>query len=84
MARTIKFTASGCCSALGNFASGDIARNIDDALAAHLVDEARCAKYLPLVKAPPAAEPAAAPAPKRQRKDAAAPTEQPAATDKDD
>lgn len=53
MAKSIEFTASGSCSALGNFAPGTIVRNIDDALADHLVKEAMCAKYLP------AAQPAA-------------------------
>ena len=45
MAKTIEFTASGSCNALGNFAPGGIARNIPDELADHLVKEARCAKY---------------------------------------
>ena len=60
MSKSIKFIASGSCSALGNFASGDIARNVDDALADHLVNEAMCAEYL---QAPKAAAPAPAPAP---------------------
>ena len=51
MSKSIKFTASGSSSVLGNFAPGDIARNIPDAMAAHLVNEALCAKYLP--DAPP-------------------------------
>ena len=62
MAKSIKFTSSGSCSALGNFAPGDIARNIPDALADHLVREAMCAQYLaasaaavvPVPSAPPA------------------------------
>lgn len=61
MAKSIKFIASGSCSALGNFASGDIARNVDDALASHLVNEAFCAEYLP----PAAQSPAQAPAPEQ-------------------
>ena len=69
MARNIEFTASGSCSALGNFESGDIARNVDDALAAHLVDEVGCAKYSPAVKV---AEQPEKPAVKRTRKSSAA------------
>ena len=55
MAKSIKFTASGSCSALGNFAPGDQARNIPDDLANHLVNEAMCAQYL----TPPGQQPAA-------------------------
>lgn len=51
----IKFTKNGCCSALGNFAPGDLARVPQD-LADHLVNEAGCARYAA------AAAPAAAPA----------------------
>lgn len=43
--KQIKFTANGCCTWLGNFEAGDIARVSDEA-AAHLVDEARCAVYV--------------------------------------
>jgi len=46
MAKSIKFTASGSCSALGNFAPGDVYRNLPDALADHLVKEAMCAKFI--------------------------------------
>lgn len=53
MTASIKFTTSGACTELGGFAPGDIARNVSDALARHLVEEARCAKYLQH----PAAEP---------------------------
>jgi hypothetical protein len=52
--KSIEFTAAGCCNALGNFASGDIARNVDAALADHLVNEVGCAKWL---EAPKPAEP---------------------------
>lgn len=51
----IKFIVSGACSAVGGFAPGDIARIPAD-LAKHLVEEAKCAKY---VEAPAKAEPAA-------------------------
>lgn len=57
MAKSIEFTASGSCSALGNFAPGTIARNIPDGLADHLVKEAMCAKYLAGPAAAPAAQP---------------------------
>lgn len=56
MAKNIRFTASGSCSALGNFAPGDQARNIPDALAHHLVHEAMCAQYLAAPGQPPAVE----------------------------
>lgn len=42
--KKIVFTATGCCSAIGNFAPGDTAR-LGDAIARHLVEEAGCAKY---------------------------------------
>ena len=69
MAKSIRFIASGSCNALGNFASGDIARNVDDGLADHLVKEAMCAEYLALAKPSPAppADPAIPPS-KRGRK----------------
>jgi hypothetical protein len=41
----VKFTVFGCCSAIGNFEPGDTAR-ISAAMAKHLVEEARCAKYV--------------------------------------
>ena len=63
---SIQFTASGSCSALGNFEPGDIARNIPDALAEHLVKEASCAKYFGTTVQ--AATPAAADKPARARK----------------
>jgi hypothetical protein len=53
----IKFTVFGCCSAIGNFEPGDTAR-VSAEMAAHLVDEARCAKYVtPAVQAEQPAEP---------------------------
>jgi hypothetical protein len=53
----IKFTVFGCCSAIGNFEPGDTAR-VDAAMARHLVEEARCAKYIEVAPpATPATEP---------------------------
>lgn len=76
MSKSIEFTTSGSCNALGGFASGGIARNIPDDLADHLVNEAQCAKYwtskAPAPAAPPwppEAEPAKKPA-KAKSKDA--------------
>lgn len=70
MAKSIKFIASGSSSALGNFAPGDIARNIPDALADHLVKEAACAQYLAAGPAPvlpvPPTEPKAQPRARRK------------------
>lgn len=60
MPKDIKFTASGSSNQLGNFGPGDIARNLPDALADHLVKEAMCAEYLKQAVAPvasPAADP---------------------------
>jgi hypothetical protein len=64
----IKFKAGGHSHALGNFAAGDIARGIPEALARHLVEEANAADYLQPVKAAdPTIAPVDAPA-KRTRK----------------
>jgi hypothetical protein len=64
----IKFKAGGHSHALGNFAAGDIARGIPEALARHLVEEANAADYLQPVKAAePSVVPAESPA-KRTRK----------------
>lgn len=52
MPKDIKFIASGSCSALGNFADGDIARNLPDDLADHLVNEASCARFLERIEVP--------------------------------
>lgn len=41
----IKFTTTGACSAVGGFMPGDTAR-LPAALAAHLVNEVKCAKYI--------------------------------------
>jgi hypothetical protein len=57
MPKSIEFTAQGSSSLLGNFSRGDIARNIPDALADHLVNEAKCAKFLPEVVKAKAADP---------------------------
>ena len=64
----IKFKASGHSHALGNFAAGDIARGIPEALARHLVEEANAADYLKPVKAQAPAEPADEAPAKRTRK----------------
>ena len=67
--RRIEFTTYGSAHAVGGFAPGMIAR-IDDETARHLVDEARCARYLdaaPAVTPGPTPEPAKA-APKRRTK----------------
>jgi len=49
----IKFTASGANSAIGGFVPGDLVR-VSAAMAKHLVEEIRVAKY---AEAAPAAEP---------------------------
>jgi hypothetical protein len=41
----IKFTTFGASSAIGSFAPGDLLR-CSEATARHLVDEAKCAKYV--------------------------------------
>ena len=41
----VKFTASGCSAATGNFAPGDIAR-VSAEVANHFVNEAGCAVYV--------------------------------------
>lgn len=55
----IEFRQSGHCTAVGNFAPGDRAR-VPQALARHLVEEVKCAKYSqpPVVAAPVEARPA--------------------------
>lgn len=75
MPTSIKFTTSGACSALGGFAPGDVARNVPDALARHLVEEARCAKYL----TPAAPAPEKALRPRKPKPAAATPADQAAA-----
>lgn len=45
MLTQIKFTKLGCCSAIGNFEPGDVAR-IESAMAKHLVEEADVATYV--------------------------------------
>lgn len=59
MQRTIKFKAPTWHSTLGSFGSGDIGRNIDPAMAAHLVENG-IADYADIE---PAAEPVQTPAP---------------------
>lgn len=41
---SIRFTKTGCCSAIGNFEPGDVAR-VSEGMARHLVDEAMVANY---------------------------------------
>lgn len=71
----IKFIRQGSNSMLGGFSSGDTAR-VSEALAAHLVNEAKVAEYVQAKPAAPAAEEQPAPAaedkPSRSRKKAAA------------
>jgi hypothetical protein len=54
--KTIEFIAQGCSSVLGNFAAGDVAR-CEDALAAHLVNEAHAAVYRVEKSVAPAVDP---------------------------
>ena len=60
----IKFITFGATSAGGSFAPGDTLRCSEE-LARHLVEEAKCAKYL---TAPAPAAPVTEDAPKRGRK----------------
>ena len=53
----IRFTTTGCCSAIGAFNPGDTAR-LSAGVAEHLVKEAKCAQYVTPKKTP---EPEAAP-----------------------
>ena len=63
----IKFTASGFCSSVGNFAPGDIAI-VSDEIGQHLIRDAQCAVSAEVVVAAPVAEPVAEPKPARARK----------------
>lgn len=73
----IQFITNGSSTVLGNFGPGDRVRVKPD-MARHLVDEARCARYVeqasaPVPVAPPAPspvpeQPPAAPAPRRARR----------------
>lgn len=64
MLTQIKFRQCGHCTAVGNFAPGDIAR-VSAALARHLVEEARVATYS--MPAAPAAPVEARPAPRKRK-----------------
>jgi hypothetical protein len=64
MQTQIKFITFGASSAGGSFAPGDTLRCSEE-MARHLVEEAKCAKYL---TAPAPATPVAEEAPKRGRK----------------
>ena len=61
----VKFITFGATSAGGSFAPGDVLRCSEDT-ARHLVEEAKCAKYVQSPK--PQAEAEAEEAPKRGRK----------------
>lgn len=52
MPKSIKFTTNGSSSLLGSFGAGDVARNLPDDLAEHLVNEAKCAKFIEVTPAP--------------------------------
>ena len=67
MPKSIEFTANGSSSVLGNFEAGNIARNIPDALADHLVKDAMCAKYID-TQAGPVTKADAVERPRRARK----------------
>ena len=56
--RRIRFTRGGSNTLVGNFANGDLF-SCSDALARHLVEEARCAKYVEPTTATPAPAPSA-------------------------
>lgn len=67
MPKSVKFTSTGSSSSLGSFEAGDIARNLPDSMADHLVNEAKCAEYLNEKQAQPPAK-SAPPAPQGKRK----------------
>ena len=62
----IRFTTFGATSAGGSFSPGDIMR-CDDALARHLVEEARCAVYADAQPKTESAEEPARPVVRRRR-----------------
>lgn len=72
--KAIQFTTFGARSAAGSFAPGDILR-CEDALAHHLVAEAKCARYVDAAAPAVPAEEVAPPAPEarvvRRRRSAA-------------
>lgn len=63
----IRFTKTGCCSAIGNFSPGDTAR-IGVDMAKHLVDEAKVAKYVKKPQAMPETAPAVLTLKKKDKK----------------
>lgn len=68
----IQFTTNGSSTVLGNFGPGDRVRVKPD-MARHLVEEARCARYVeqasaPVPVSPVPEQPPAAPAPRRGRR----------------
>jgi hypothetical protein len=65
MAR-IRFTCQGSNSAIGGFSQGDVF-TCSEALAEHLVNQARVAEYMQPI-APPPSQPSTKPAAKRSAK----------------
>lgn len=63
----IKFIAQGSNTMLGGFSNGDTA-NVGEALARHLVDEAKVAQYVQASQPKSAEEQPAVESPKRSRK----------------
>lgn len=68
--KAVKFTSFGANSVVGGFGPGDVAR-VSDEFAAHLVDEAKVAKYAddqPQAPAPPQAAAKATASPRKSAK----------------
>lgn len=68
--KAVKFTSFGSNSVVGGFGPGDVAR-VSDEFAAHLVDEAKVAKYAdeqPQASAPAQAATKAAASPRKTSK----------------
>lgn len=67
----VKFTTFGASSAIGGFGPGDVAR-VSDALARHLVEEIKVARYVEVPSAaaplppPPVEVPAEPPEPRKR------------------
>lgn len=70
MSKTIKFITNGSSSLLGSFGPGDVARNLPDDLADHLVNEAKCAKFVDVLTIMPGTKGATIERPRRARKPA--------------
>lgn len=67
----IRFIAQGANAMIGDFGTGDIA-NVSDALARHMVSEARVAEYVQAAAEPPPFRAASHPTKRRPRLDASA------------